>query len=110
MLFRVIRLEASLTLLKGVNVAVQVIPPSLLVRLLRAPLATLKSAVLKPLTASLNVTVTVAVSPIRRAVSLRVMLVAVGRTPSTTSALLAPREPAAPGVGRVRLADWLVPS
>ena len=72
------RLLASVTLALGVRVAVQVMPPSLLARLLRPPLATLKSAAVKPLTASLNVTVTVAVSPIRRAVSATTML-AVGR-------------------------------
>ncbi len=71
-------------------------------------MVTLKSATSRPCTASLKVTVTVAVSPMRSAVSLRVMLPAAGRTPSTTRALLAPREPAAPGVGKVRRAAWLV--
>ncbi|MDT4838233.1 hypothetical protein FQZ97_719850 [compost metagenome] len=90
----------------GVRVAVQVMPPSLELRLLRVPLATVKSAISRPLTASSKVMVTVLVSPAARAVSVSVM-VAVGRTPSTTRSLLAPREPAAPGAARVRMASWL---
>ncbi|MCY1345420.1 hypothetical protein D9M69_314810 [compost metagenome] len=89
----------------GVRVAVQVIPPSLVLRLLRLPLATVKSAISRPLTASSKVMVTVAVSPTFRLLSLSEML-ADGRTPSTTRALLAPREPAAPGAARVRIASW----
>ncbi len=109
-LSRVMTLVASAMLALGVKVAVQVRPPSLVLSPLRLPLATLKSAMSRPLTCSLKVTVTVAVSPIRRLVSLRVMLVAAGRTPSTTRSLLAPREPAPPGVGRVRTAFWLAAS
>ncbi|MNE50837.1 hypothetical protein D3C80_1454320 [compost metagenome] len=62
----------------GVKVAVQVMPPSVLLRLLRTPLITDKSASVKPVTASLKVKVTVAVSPTVRSLSLRLM-VAVGR-------------------------------
>ena len=67
----------------GVSVAVQVIPPSLLLRLDSVPLGAFRSAVVKPVTASVKVNVTVAVSPMRRAVSLIVMAEAkVGRTVS----------------------------
>ncbi|MCY1397412.1 hypothetical protein D9M71_124140 [compost metagenome] len=62
----------------GVRVAVQVIPPSLVLRLLSTPLATVKSAISRPLTASLKVMVTVLVSPAASALSATVM-VAVGR-------------------------------
>ena len=62
----------------GVKVAVQVMPPSLDETLLRVPLATLRSELSKPVTASLNVMVTSDVSPGRRLVSLMTM-VAVGR-------------------------------
>ncbi len=59
-------------------------PPSLLFRLDSVPFSALKSAVVKPVTASVNVNVTVAVSPIRSAVSLTVMTEAsVGRSVST---------------------------
>ncbi|MNN87114.1 hypothetical protein D3C81_2046200 [compost metagenome] len=58
LLSRVIRLEASVTLLVGVKVAVQVMPPSALASVLRVPLATVRSAVVKPATASLKVMVT----------------------------------------------------
>ncbi|MNT48774.1 hypothetical protein D3C72_1855730 [compost metagenome] len=62
----------------GVRVAVQVMPPSPLERPLSAPLATVKSAVVRPLTASLKVIVTVLVSLPASAVSALTML-AVGR-------------------------------
>ncbi|MNR66991.1 hypothetical protein D3C85_1907530 [compost metagenome] len=62
----------------GVRVAVQVMPPSPLLRLLRAPLATVKSPMASPVTASLKVMVTVLVSPAASAVSATTML-AVGR-------------------------------
>ena len=62
----------------GVNVAVQVIPPSLLLTALKVPPLTLRSALVKSFTASLKVMVTVLVSPTARAVSATVM-VAVGR-------------------------------
>ncbi|MNF88146.1 hypothetical protein D3C84_706330 [compost metagenome] len=68
----------SSTLVVGVKVAVQVMPPSPLERPLSAPLATVKSAVVRPLTASLKVMVTVLVSPAASAVSATTML-AVGR-------------------------------
>ncbi|MNI77391.1 hypothetical protein D3C73_1336820 [compost metagenome] len=51
-------MEASVTLLVGVKVAVQVMPPSALASVLRVPLATVRSAVVKPDTASLKVMVT----------------------------------------------------
>ena len=70
-------------LLVGVSVAVQVMPPSLLLRPLRVPLATVRSAVVKPLTASLKVMVTSEVSPAARLLSATTM-VAVGRTVSIT--------------------------
>ncbi|MWV13176.1 hypothetical protein F3I62_13800, partial [Pseudomonas sp. R-28-1W-6] len=57
-LSRVIRLLLSLTSALGVRVAVQVMPPSLLLTALRLPLVTVRSALLKPLTASLKVMVT----------------------------------------------------
>ena len=80
-LFRVIRLVVSLTLAVGVKVAVQVMPPSLLLTALNVPLAIVRSALVKPLTASLKVMVTSEVSPIFSAVSATTM-VAVGRTVS----------------------------
>ncbi len=72
------RLVASLMALLGVNVAVQVIPPSLLETALRVPLATVRSALVKPVTASLKVMVTCDVSPMLRLLSATTM-VAVGR-------------------------------
>ena len=80
-LFRVIRLVVSLTLAEGVKVAVQVMPPSLLLTALSVPLAMVRSALVKPLTASLNVMVTSEVSPAVSAVS-ATTIVAVGRTVS----------------------------
>ncbi|MNS10891.1 hypothetical protein D3C72_424150 [compost metagenome] len=77
-LSRVIRLVASLMLLVGVKVAVQVMPPSALDTLLSVPLAIVRSALVKPDTASLKVMVTRDVSPIFSAVSAMTM-VAVGR-------------------------------
>ncbi|MNF88145.1 hypothetical protein D3C84_706320 [compost metagenome] len=77
-LSRVSRLLVSSTLAVGIRVAVQVIPPSPLLRLLRTPLATVKSPMARPLTASLKVIVTVLVSPAASAVSATTML-AVGR-------------------------------
>ena len=67
----------------GVSVAVQVMPPSPVLRLLSEALAALRSAEVKPVTASVKVNVTVAVSPIFNLVSLMVMLLAkAGRTVS----------------------------
>ena len=80
-LFRVIRLVVSLMLAFGVNVAVQVMPPSLLLTEVSVPLARVRSALVKPLTASLKVIVTSEVSPIFSAVSVTTT-VAVGRTVS----------------------------
>ena len=77
------RLVASVIAASGVSVAVQVMPPSLLLRPLIEPLATVRSAVVKPLTASLKVMVTTLVSPILRAVSVTTMD-AVGATVSLT--------------------------
>jgi hypothetical protein len=57
-LFSVIRLVVSVMLAVGVNVAVQVMPPSLLLTALRVPLAMVRSALVKPVTASLKVMVT----------------------------------------------------
>ena len=67
-----------MTLALGVRVAVQVMPPSAELSPLRLPLATLKSAVVSPLTASLKVMVTVVPCPAFSAVSVTTM-VAVGR-------------------------------
>ncbi|MNL14878.1 hypothetical protein D3C87_1358390 [compost metagenome] len=80
-LFRVIRLVVSLMLAEGVKVAVQVMPPSLLLTAVSVPLAMVRSALVNPLTASLKVIVTSEVSPILSAVSATTML-AVGRTVS----------------------------
>ncbi|MNQ74428.1 hypothetical protein D3C85_891830 [compost metagenome] len=71
----------SLMLAEGVKVAVQVMPPSLLLTAVNVPLAIVRSALVKPLTASLKVMVTSEVSPILNAVSVTTM-VAVGRTVS----------------------------
>ena len=65
----------------GVKVAVQVVPPSLLLTALNVPLATVRSALVKPVTASLKVMVTWLVSPTLSAVSATTML-AVGRSVS----------------------------
>ncbi len=80
-LSRVIRLVVSLMLAVGVKVAVQVMPPSLLLTAVNVPLVMVRSALVKPLTASLKVIVTSEVSPILSAVSATTM-VAVGRTVS----------------------------
>ncbi len=80
-LFRVIRLVASVILAVGVKVAVQVVPPSALLTALRVPLAIVKSALLKPVTASLKVRVTSEVSPTLNALS-ATTIEAVGRTES----------------------------
>src|SRR3990167_1766290 len=77
----VMRLVASLTLTVGEKVAVQVMPPSLLLTALNVPLAMVRSALEKPLTASLNVMVTNEVWPSASVVSATTM-VAVGRTVS----------------------------
>ncbi|MCY1314663.1 hypothetical protein D9M70_653420 [compost metagenome] len=80
-LSRLMRLLVSVTAAVGVRVAVQVMPPSALLKPLNTPLATLKSAVVNPVTASLKVMVTIDVSPMVSEVSATTML-AVGRTVS----------------------------
>jgi hypothetical protein len=77
----VMTLVASSTEADGVYVPVQVVPPSLELSEETAPLATVRSAVVKPVTASLKVMVTVAVSPAASAESDSAM-VAVGRVES----------------------------
>jgi anti-sigma factor RsiW len=75
---------AAVVLALGVRVAVQVMPPSPLVRLESEPLGTVTSAAVNPVTASVKVNVTLLVSPICNAVSDRVMDDAkLGRTTST---------------------------
>ena len=64
------------------KVARQVKPPSLLLTELRVPFSSAMSALAKPLTASLKVKVTSAVSPVFRATSSRLM-VTVGARVST---------------------------
>ncbi len=76
-LSRVITLVLSVMLLVGVNVAVQTML-LLVVTVLRVPLTTVRSALVKPDTASLKVMVTCEVSPMLRALSASTM-VAVGR-------------------------------
>ncbi len=76
------RLLLSVTPLVGVSVAVQVMPPSLLLNPESTPLATVRSALVNAVTASLKVMVTREVSPAAMAVSATTML-AVGRTVST---------------------------
>src|SRR3546814_17904149 len=68
------RLLVSLVLALGVSVPVQVMPPSPLLRPVTVPLATVRSAVVKPVTASLKVKVTKDVSPTIREVSPTTML------------------------------------
>ena len=69
-------LVVAVTAVFGVRVAVQVMPPLLLLGVDKVPLGTVTSAAVKPVMASVKVKVTVAVSPILRAVSLIVMAVA----------------------------------
>ena len=65
----------------AVKVAVHVMPPSLELTALKVPLAMVRSALVKPVTASLKVIVTSDVSPIVRLLSATTML-AVGLTVS----------------------------
>ena len=81
LLSRVITLLVSLIALLGVKVAVQVTPPSLLLTEVNVPLAIVRSALVKPLTASEKVMVTSEVSPMFRALSATTM-VALGCTVS----------------------------
>ncbi|MNO58422.1 hypothetical protein D3C76_489800 [compost metagenome] len=80
-LFRVMTLLVSFTPAVGVKVAVQVMPPSLLLTEVNVPLAMLRSALVKPLTASEKVMVTSEVSSALSVVSAST-IVAVGRTVS----------------------------
>ncbi|MND88495.1 hypothetical protein D3C81_531170 [compost metagenome] len=80
-LFRVITLLESFTPTVGVKVAVQVMPPSLLLTEVKVPLAIVRSALVKPLTASEKVMVTSEVSP-AVSVGSASTIVAVGRTVS----------------------------
>ncbi|MCY1358996.1 hypothetical protein D3C81_1897040 [compost metagenome] len=80
-LSRVTRFVVSVMLALGVKVAVQVIPPSLLLKPLKVPFSTIRSAVVSPVTASLNVIVTNEVSPMA-SVSSATTMVAVGRSVS----------------------------
>ena len=59
-------LLAACTPLVGVKVPAQVLPPSVLVRVLKVPLGAVTSALLKSLTASLKVMVTLALWPVVR--------------------------------------------
>ena len=68
---------------EGVRVAVQVMPPSELDRFERAALGAVRSAVVKPVTASEKTRVTVAVSPIMRAESESVKELTTGAMVST---------------------------
>ena len=77
MLSKVITLVASVTLAVGVKVAVQVTPPSDELNALNVPFAIVKSALVKPVTASEKVIVTKLVSPILNALS-ATTIVAVG--------------------------------
>ena len=76
------KLLGSLRLAVGVRRAVQVLPPSLVDRLDKVPLATLRSSRSKPLTFSLKVNVTVVVWPTVR-FGLATEIVAVGRSASS---------------------------
>ena len=78
----VMTLVASVVEADGVSVAVHVVPPSDDVTELSVPLSIVRSAFVKPVTASLNVIVTSEVSPIFSDVS-ATTIVAVGRTVST---------------------------
>ena len=80
-LFRVTKLLLSVMLAVGVKVVVHVMPPSLELTALKVPLAMVRSALVKPVTASLKVIVTSDVSPIVRLLSATTML-AVGLTVS----------------------------
>ena len=78
LLARVMRLLVSVVLAVGVKVAVQVMPPFTEATAVSAPLAIVRSSLVKPVTASLKVMVTSDVSPAFSAVSVTT-IVAVGR-------------------------------
>ena len=65
----VITLVGSAMVFVGVNVAVHVVPPSLLLTADRVALSMVRSALVNPVTASLKVNVTKDVSPMLKAVS-----------------------------------------
>ncbi len=75
----VITLMASVTSAVGVRVAVHVMPPSAELTVLSVPFSTIRSELLKPVTASENVIVTSEVSPAFNALS-ATTTVAVGST------------------------------
>ena len=83
----VIRLVVSVTPAFGVKVAVQVMPPSDELTELSMPLAIVRSALVKPLTASLKIKVTSEVSPTVRALS-ATMMVAAGNDAEMTMLLI----------------------
>ena len=72
----------------GVKVAVQVRPPSVVLKSPMLPFSTVTSLLSKPVTCSLKVTVTVEVSPILSAVSLSVILVTMGAVASMAMLLV----------------------
>ena len=78
-------LDVSVTPPLGVNVADQVMPPLLELTLPSVPLGRVRSALVKPLTASLNVKVTAEVSPTLSAVSATVTLTVGAVTAAETS-------------------------
>ena len=102
-LSRVMTFVVSAIPVVGVNVAVQVMPPSLELTGLNEPLVTVRSVLSKPVTASLKVMVTSEVSPAFRSSSATTML-AVGATPSTTMSLLPLSEVPEPAPGKVNTA------
>ena len=81
LLVSVMRLLMSLVLAVGVKVAVQVMPPFTEATAVSVPLVIVRSALVKPVTASLKVIVTSDVSPAFSAVS-ATTIVAVGRSVS----------------------------
>ena len=88
----------------GVKVAVHIMPPYNELNPLNVPLATVRSVLEKPVTASEKVMVTKLVSPILKTLS-STIIVAVGLTPSITIFLFAPNDPAVPGFGNVKIAS-----
>ena len=74
LLFSTTVLLLASTLAAGVRVAVQTVPPSLLLGAVTPPLATVRSDTSRPLTASLKVNVTAEVSPTIRLVSATTMV------------------------------------
>ena len=86
LLARVMRLLVSVVLAVGVKVAVQVMPPFTEATAVSAPLAIVRSALVKPVTASLKVIVTSDVSPTFSAVAVTT-IVAVGRRAMVVTAL-----------------------